>query len=52
MISASRPKYLLTAKGRELVAALIAAGDRHYPIAGGPPRPTLHRGGSASYAAS
>ena len=42
-----RPKYVLTAKGRELAPALIVLmkwGDRHYPTAGGPPRLTLHAG--------
>jgi DNA-binding HxlR family transcriptional regulator len=42
-----RPKYVLTAKGRELAPALIVLmkwGDRHYPTDGGPPRLTLHAG--------
>lgn len=42
-----RPKYTLTAKGRELAPALIALmkwGDRHYPSPGGPPRLTVHSG--------
>jgi DNA-binding HxlR family transcriptional regulator len=42
-----RPKYVLTAKGRELGPALIMLmkwGDRHYPTPNGPPRLTLHAG--------
>jgi DNA-binding HxlR family transcriptional regulator len=42
-----RPKYVLTAKGRELAPALIVLmkwGDRHYPAEGGPPRLTVHAG--------
>jgi DNA-binding HxlR family transcriptional regulator len=42
-----RPKYVLTAKGRELGPVLIGLmkwGDRHYPTPGGPPRLTLHAG--------
>lgn len=42
-----RPKYVLTAKGRELAPALVVFikwGDRHYPTPGGPPRLTLHAG--------
>jgi DNA-binding HxlR family transcriptional regulator len=42
-----RPKYVLTAKGAELGPALVLLmkwGDRHYPMPGGPPRLTLHRG--------
>ncbi len=42
-----RPKYVLTAKGRELAPALIVLmkwGDRHYPTPGGPPRLTIHAG--------
>jgi DNA-binding HxlR family transcriptional regulator len=42
-----RPKYVLTAKGRELAPALITLmkwGDRHYPTPQGPPRLTLHAG--------
>jgi DNA-binding HxlR family transcriptional regulator len=42
-----RPKYVLTAKGRELGPVLIGLmkwGDRHYPASGGPPRLTLHAG--------
>jgi DNA-binding HxlR family transcriptional regulator len=42
-----RPKYVLTAKGRELgpvLFVLIKWGDRHYPAPGGPPRLTLHTG--------
>jgi DNA-binding HxlR family transcriptional regulator len=42
-----RPKYVLTAKGRELGPALLVLmkwGDRHYPTSGGPPRLTLHAG--------
>jgi DNA-binding HxlR family transcriptional regulator len=42
-----RPKYALTAKGRELAPALIVLmkwGDRHYPAPGGPPRLTVHAG--------
>ena len=40
-----RPKYILTAKGRELGPALIVLlkwGDRHYPTPDGPPRLALH----------
>lgn len=42
-----RPKYVLTAKGREIAPVLIVLmkwGDRHYPAPGGPPRLTLHAG--------
>src|SRR3954464_8325283 len=42
-----RPKYVLTAKGRELAPALFVLlkwGDRHYPEPNGPPRLTLHAG--------
>jgi DNA-binding HxlR family transcriptional regulator len=42
-----RPKYVLTAKGRELGPALIVLmkwGDRYYPTPNGPPRLTLHAG--------
>ena len=42
-----RPRYALTAKGRELAPALIVLmkwGDRHYPTPNGPPRLTLHTG--------
>jgi DNA-binding HxlR family transcriptional regulator len=42
-----RPKYVLTAKGRELGPVLIGLmkwGDRYYPTPGGPPRLTLHAG--------
>jgi len=42
-----RPKYVLTAKGRELAPALIMLmkwGDRHYPTPHGPPRLTRHAG--------
>ena len=47
-----RPKYVLTAKGRELAPALIVLmkwGDRHYPEPGGPPRLTLHAGCGGSF---
>lgn len=49
-----RPKYVLTAKGRELAPALLALmkwGDRHYPEPGGPPRLTLHAGCGGSVGA-
>ena len=42
-----RPKYVLTAKGRELGPALFVLlkwGDRYYPTPHGPPRLTLHAG--------
>jgi DNA-binding HxlR family transcriptional regulator len=40
-----RPKYVLTAMGREVAPALITLmrwGDHHYPNPGGPPRLALH----------
>ena len=42
-----RPKYVLTAKGREIAPALVILmkwGDRHYPAPDGPPRLTRHAG--------
>jgi DNA-binding HxlR family transcriptional regulator len=42
-----RPRYILTAKGREIAPVLIVLmkwGDHHYPTPGGPPRLTLHTG--------
>lgn len=49
-----RPKYVLTAKGRELGPALIVLmkwGDRHYPTPAGPPRLTIHAGCGGNVAA-
>jgi DNA-binding HxlR family transcriptional regulator len=48
-----RPKYALTAKGRELAPVLIVLmqwGNRHYPEPAGPPRLIIHAGCGGSIA--